>query len=194
MWPYIISEENPSVESYLKWAQDQTDLTFKLKYEQIFFYLQAIINFRIGICFNRPSLRIVTRQIFASIWSARRHPIYQLIEITDEEQMLRLKSEIYSLIQNHDAILEEINKALKSLIPLIPSQHHWEIAARNCTKFLKLRTNLFNIIGFSKSETHGPRTHPNFIAESYRFQVQIRKTQFVNPNISNRIFQNMSGD
>ncbi len=38
--------------------------------------------------------------------------------------MLRLKSEIYSLIQNHDAILEEINKALKSLIPLIPSQHH----------------------------------------------------------------------
>ena len=70
MWPYIISEENPSVESYLKWAQDQTDLTFKLKYKQIFFYLQAIINFRIGIHFNRPSLRIAVRRIFAPIWSA----------------------------------------------------------------------------------------------------------------------------
>ena len=37
MWLYIISKENPSVEGYLKWAQDQTDPTFKLKYEQIFF-------------------------------------------------------------------------------------------------------------------------------------------------------------
>ncbi len=71
MWPYIISEENPSIESYLKWAQDQTDPTFKLKYEQIFFYLQAIINFRTGVCFNRPSLRIAARRIFAPIWSAR---------------------------------------------------------------------------------------------------------------------------
>lgn len=209
MWPYIILEDNPSVEGYLKWAQNQTDATFKLKYEQIFFYLQAIINFRTGVRFNRPSLRIAARRMFAPIWSARRHPIYRLIEIADEEQMLRLKPEICSLIQEkivtsrsklldqhqgHDAILEEINKTLKSLIPPIPSQRHWEIAARNCTKFLKLRTNLFNIIGFSESETYGPRTRPNFIAESYRFRVQIRKTQFVNPNVSNRIFQNMSGD
>ena len=147
--------------------------------------------------------------MFAPIWSARRHPIYRLIKITDEEQMSRLKPEIFSLIQKkivtsrsklldqhqgHDAILEEINKALKSLIPPIPTQRHWEIAVRNCTKFLKLRTNLFNIIGFSESETHGPHTRSNFIAESYRFRVQIRKTQFVNPNVDNRIFQNISGD
>ena len=70
MWPYIISEENPSVKSYLKWVQDQTDPTFKLKYEQIFFYLQVIINFHTGVRFNRLSLRIVARRIFASIWSA----------------------------------------------------------------------------------------------------------------------------
>jgi len=98
MWPYIISEENPSIESYLKWAQDQTDLTFKLKYEQIFFYLQAIINFRIRVRFNRPSLKIAARRIFAPIWSAWRHPIYRLIEITDKEQMLWLKPKIYNLI------------------------------------------------------------------------------------------------
>jgi len=53
---------------------------------------------------------------------------------------------------------------------------------------------LFNIIGFSESETHESRTCPNFIAKLYRFQVQIRKTQFVNPNVSNHIFQNMSED
>ncbi|RHZ55372.1 hypothetical protein Glove_416g12 [Diversispora epigaea] len=28
MWPYIISDKNPSVEGYLKWAQNQTDHTF----------------------------------------------------------------------------------------------------------------------------------------------------------------------
>ena len=53
--------------------------------------------------------------------------------------MLRLKPEIFSLIQEkivtsrfklldqhqgHDAILEEINKALKSLIPPIPTQRY----------------------------------------------------------------------
>ncbi|CAG8819632.1 8198_t:CDS:2, partial [Gigaspora margarita] len=102
--------------------------------------------------------------------------------IYDGEQMLRLRPEIYNLIQErivtsrsklsnqhqgHDVILEEINKSLKSLIPPIPSQRHWEIAARNCT---------------------------NYISESRRFQVQIRKSQFVNPNIDNRIFHNMSGE
>ncbi len=71
------------------------------------------------------------RWIFASIWSTQRHPIYRLIEIFDKEQMLRLKPKIYSLIQEkivtlwsklldqhqgHDAIFEEINKILKSLI------------------------------------------------------------------------------
>ncbi|RIB04263.1 hypothetical protein C2G38_2284631 [Gigaspora rosea] len=36
-----------------------------------------------------------------------------------------------------DAILEEVNKSLKALIPPVPSQKHWRIAARNCTKFIK---------------------------------------------------------
>jgi len=168
MWPYVISEENPSVEGYLEWAENQTDHMFRLKYEQVFFYLQAIINFRTGVRFNRPLLRLAARRMFAPVWSARRHPIYRLIEIADEEQRLRLKPEIHKLIQErvvtsrsklsnqhqgHDAILEEINKELKSLIPSIPSQRHWQIAARNCTKFVKLRTNLFNMIGYSESES-----------------------------------------
>ena len=45
--------------------------------------------------------------------------------------------------QGHDAILEEINKTLKSLIPSTLPQRHWEIAARNCTKFEKLHTEPF---------------------------------------------------
>ena len=79
MWPYIISEKNPSVEGYLEYAQNQTDSIFRLKYEQNFLYLQAIINFRTGVRFNRPSLRLAARRTFAPIWSARRHPIYWLV-------------------------------------------------------------------------------------------------------------------
>ena|SRR5438128_11471140 len=69
-----------------------------------------------------------------------------------------------------------------------------DIAACNCTKFEKLRTNFFNVIGCSESEIHRPRTRPSFIAESNRFRVQIRKTQFVNPNVSNRVFHDISGE
>lgn len=38
--------------------------------------------------------------------------------------------------QGLDAILEEVNKALKALVPPVPMLKHWEIAARNCIKFL----------------------------------------------------------
>lgn len=91
--------------------------------------------------------------MFAPIWSARRHPIYRLIEFTDEEQLLRLHPEIRQLIEENsvvsrsgwinqhqglDAILEEINKSLKTLIPPVPTPKHWIIAARNCMKFIKV--------------------------------------------------------
>ena len=59
---------------------------------------------------------------------------------------------------------------------------------------MKLRTNLFNVIGYTENETHKPRTRPSFTAESQRFRVRIRKTQFVNPNVDNRIFKNMGGE
>ena len=98
MWPYVISEEFPSVDGYLTWAQNQTNPTFQLKYEQIFYYLQAIINFHTGIRMNRPLLKGAARRMFAPIWSTRRHPIYRLIEIIDEEQLLQLKPEIRDLI------------------------------------------------------------------------------------------------
>jgi len=66
--------------------------------------------------------------MFAPIWSARHHPIYRLIEVADEEQLLKLdpsirnlvekncvisRSGLYNQHQGMDAILEEINKALK---------------------------------------------------------------------------------
>jgi hypothetical protein len=98
-------------------------------------------------------LKNAARRAFSPIWSARRHPIYRLIEIADEEQLMRLHPTIRDLVEKNnvvsrsglinqhqglDAILEEVNKALKALIPPIPQQRHWEIAARNCKKFLQV--------------------------------------------------------
>jgi hypothetical protein len=75
------------------------------------------------------------------------------LEVSHEEQMLRLKPQIKEIIENAsviscsgpwnqhqglDAILEEVNKELKSLIPPSPTQHHWEIAARNYKSLMEV--------------------------------------------------------
>jgi hypothetical protein len=79
--------------------------------------------------------------------------IYRLIEVADEVQLMRLnptireiveknnvvsRSGLYNQHQGLDAILEEINKTLKTLIPPVPQMRHWKIAARNCKNFLQV--------------------------------------------------------
>jgi hypothetical protein len=55
-----------------------------------------------------------------------------------EQNYLISRSGLINQHQGMDAILEEINKALKALIPPIPQQHHWIIAAHNCKKFFQV--------------------------------------------------------
>ena len=115
--------------------------------------MQAIINYRTAIRTNRPLLKSAARRVFSPIWSARRHPIYQLIEIADELQLMQLHPNVRDLVEKHcvlsrsglsnqhqglDAILEEVNKTLKSLIPPAPQLCHWKIAARNLKKFFQV--------------------------------------------------------
>ena len=65
----------------------------------------------------------------------RLHPeVQQLIE----QNSVVSRSGWSNQHQGLDAILEEINKALKALVPPVPTQRHWEIAARNCMKFIKV--------------------------------------------------------
>ncbi|KAF0415462.1 hypothetical protein F8M41_007627 [Gigaspora margarita] len=42
--------------------------------------------------------------MFAPIWSAKQHPIYQAIEVADEEQLMRLHPEIRQIIKCNSAI------------------------------------------------------------------------------------------
>jgi len=102
---------------------------------------------------NNPLLKRAAKRIFSPVWSARRHPIYRMIDIADEVQLMQLDLTIRDIIEKNsvvsrsgcfnqhqglDAVLEEINKTLKTLIPPIPQARHWEIAARNCKKFLQV--------------------------------------------------------
>ncbi|RIB04656.1 hypothetical protein C2G38_2221792 [Gigaspora rosea] len=156
--------ENLSVNGYLNWVEKQDDSIYKLKFEQ------AIVNFRTGVRNNRPLLRNAARHIFAPIWSSHRHPIYCYIEVYYEEQLLRLHPEIRKIVESYfvisrsgycnqyqglDAILEEINKYLKALIPPVPSQRYWNIVAQNYTKFIKI-----------KSESLESWTCPDYTLES----------------------------
>jgi hypothetical protein len=50
---------------------------------------------------------------------------------------------LYNQHQGMDAILEERNEILKSLIPSVPQLKHWKIAARNCKKFFQVTTKIF---------------------------------------------------
>ncbi|RHZ45053.1 hypothetical protein Glove_692g44 [Diversispora epigaea] len=72
---------------------------------------------------------------FSPIWSARHHPIYWLIEVADEEQLIKLHPDIQE----------------------VPQKHHWEIATCNCKKFFQLRENFFKLIGYNKTQTNSPR-------------------------------------
>ena len=98
-------------------------------------------------------LKRTAKRVFSPIWSVRRHPIYRLIEVADEVQLIQLDPTIQDIIEKNcvvsrsgffnqhqglDAILEEINKTLKTLIPPVPQMRHWKIAARNCKKFFQV--------------------------------------------------------
>ncbi|RHZ88954.1 hypothetical protein Glove_19g413 [Diversispora epigaea] len=171
------------------------ELNWEIDLKQ-FAICQAIINYRKAIRTNDPLLKRAARRIFSPIWSARRHPIYRLIEIANEIQLMQLYPEIREVIEKYcvvsrsgiyeqhqglDAILEELNKMLKTLIPPVPQYHHWKIAARNCKKFFELRSNLFKSIGYNDLPSSGLRTRPESTIECQRFRIHLRSHEFVDP-------------
>ncbi|RIB19714.1 hypothetical protein C2G38_2181071 [Gigaspora rosea] len=205
LWPYVKNHSTPSVEGYLAWVKEQQDSLYMIKYEQMFLYLQAIINYRKAIRTNNPILKRAARRVFSPVWSARRHPIYRLIEAADEIQLMKLHPEIRNIVekscvvsrsglheqhQGLDAIIEEVNKALKSLIPPIPQDHHWKIAARNCKKFFKARQSfiidtfinnsilqLFRLIPITKQEAEAQKNEENMTIPEILVKIETLREQ-----------------
>ncbi|CAG8678144.1 16006_t:CDS:1, partial [Funneliformis caledonium] len=58
----------------------------------------------------------------------------------------------------------------------------------------QLRKALFALIEHSDSESIGLQTHPNYVIESQRFRVQLRKTSFLNLHENNHHFESLGGD
>ncbi|CAG8711621.1 13328_t:CDS:2, partial [Dentiscutata heterogama] len=103
------------------------------------------------------------------------------------EQRIELYSDIsrsgYSnQHQGLDAILKEINKYLKALIPPVPSQKHWRIA---------LRHTLFKMIRHADNKSSGGQIHPDCTLESQRFRVHMHQTGFPNLQDDNRTFKSL---
>jgi hypothetical protein len=46
IWPFVENNDNPTVDSYLEWANGQTDEIYKLKFEQVKF---LILTFNIHL-------------------------------------------------------------------------------------------------------------------------------------------------
>ncbi|RHZ65134.1 hypothetical protein Glove_319g192 [Diversispora epigaea] len=195
LWPYVRNYSNPSVEGYLLWVKEQNNPIYQIKYEQIFYYLQAIINYRTAIRTNRLLLKNAARRAFSPIWSARCYrrelPWSKYTKTHDHNNEQPCFSNQY---QGLDAILEEVNKALKSLIPPVPQQHHWKIVARNCKKFFQLRQNFFKLIGSNDIQTNSPRIRPESTVECQRFQTHLRKLDFLNPVTSKLSLRSLDGE
>ena len=57
----------------------------------------------------------------------------------------------------------------------------------------QLRSNLFSVIGYRDNESSKPKKILDFHAESKRFRVELRKTQFLDPRTES-VFTSLNGD
>ncbi|CAG8571090.1 5002_t:CDS:2, partial [Scutellospora calospora] len=96
--------------------------------------------------------------------------------------------------QELDAILEEINKILKTLIPPVPQMHHWRIAARNCKKFFQLWKNFFELIGYNDLQINSLRTRPELTIEHQRFRALLKKNRFINLTAPRTIYKSLDNE
>ena len=73
VWPYVISDSNPTVSGYLEWAKNQTDELYKLKYEQVYsliIHCYRCLNFLlINTSINCLDLFVFTGHNKFSRWS-----------------------------------------------------------------------------------------------------------------------------
>ncbi|RIB21667.1 hypothetical protein C2G38_2175981 [Gigaspora rosea] len=140
----------------------QQDSLYLIKYEQ------AINNYRKAVRTNNPFLRRAARRTFSSIWPARRHPIYQLIEVANEVQLMQLHSEIHEIVEKNCVVSRSG----------IYEQHQWLDAIIE-----ELRNNLFQVIGYNDYQPSGPRSQPESTMECQQFRTFLRNSEFVNSTI-----------
>ncbi|RHZ72117.1 hypothetical protein Glove_246g10 [Diversispora epigaea] len=128
IWPYVKSHSDLSVRGYLTWVKDQQDSLYQIKFEQElrFGILAKNTNYNLGFgisAFGISALgfRIWAAEVFDEVQLMRLQP--EIRDIVEKNSVVS-RSGIYEQHQGLDAILEEINKILKTLIPPIPQHCH----------------------------------------------------------------------
>ncbi|KAF0467586.1 hypothetical protein F8M41_025984 [Gigaspora margarita] len=110
--------------------------------------------------------------------SARRHPIYRLIEVADEVQLMQLYPEIRDIVEKNCVVsrsgIYEQHQGLDAIIE-------------------ELRNNLFQVIRYNDYQPSGPRTRPESTMECQRFRTLLRNFEFVDPT-NLKPCQSLGGD
>ena len=110
----------------------------------------CIIIYRNGLRRNNKDALNSARRRFRSIWFARRHPVYQLIEFSDTLDRIHYPEDIQQHVditdsftvsgddtsgESGDFVLENVNKEVKRWLPAKPTEKHW---IRSCNNYGKL--------------------------------------------------------
>ena len=95
--PYVRSElsgdEKPTIrtEGFLKYIMNQKDdFTYAFIVDLVMDIISSIFMYRQGVRENIPSFVFAGRAIFAKIWSARNHPLYRELEMSDSVAFARM--------------------------------------------------------------------------------------------------------
>ena len=199
--PYVRSElsgdEEPTIttEGFLKYIMNQKDdFTYAFIVDLVMDIISSIFMYRQGVRENIPSFVFAGRAIFAKIWSARNHPLYRELEMSDSVAFARMPPNMRDFVtktwsintsgvkgtgEGPDFKLEEKNKVIQNWIPSVPYGPDWERACANEGSLSNLRKKVFSDIDLKDSQRKSFRQERNLDDEINKFRTTLRKAEYV---------------
>jgi hypothetical protein len=200
-----------TVNGYFGFAMDGIqNPNYKFIYEQIFVYLQAIVNFRVGLRENKHHLVTAGKEKFSPLWFSRNHPKYQQIHVCDthdrycygdDVKRLVTANESFSVTGNPDSgegldfVLENVNKKVKAILANgVPNADDWMLAFRNYHELEKIRASTLSRMGVSDPNSSGTSSrHRGYDEEIRKCRCLIRKSKILSDPHSSCALQSLSG-
>jgi hypothetical protein len=167
--------------------------TYQYMGEQVMTYVQAIINFRMGIRRNNSLLVQSAKFKGASLFHGRNHSTYQKIELYDTLMRIQMPTNLKrfmekyesisqsgnpSLGEDWDFILEGINKDGKQLLPRgVPSAHKWLVVTRNWEAMQEMKTSTRDMMGLlNENDSQTPYRMININAGMCAWRARLRSS------------------
>ena len=199
--PYVraqLCKNGPPVitpDGFMKYVmEEKEDQTYALMADIVMEIMDAIFMYRQGIRDNIPAFAFAGRGLFAKVWSARNHPLYRELEMSDSIAFARMPSEIRDFVtktwslntsgmpgtgEGPDFKLEEKNKIIQGWVPSVPAGPDWERACANDGALGILRTKVFSDIGIKDPRKKGVRGERNLDEEVKKFRTTLRSYDYL---------------